>query len=285
MTDHTSLLGSLNLFESLSAEELSGLSARLEEVDFKAGQVIFTQGEPGGRLFIIEEGAVDISYGAGSTALSLATLVPGEYFGELSLFDGEPRSATARAGRDCRLLALDHEHFVEFTSKRPDAALKIMRELAKRLRQTNAAFSSQVSRNVLKEEADQLTFGQRVADRVAAFGGSWPFIGTFAALMAAWMTVNSFLSEAFDPYPFILLNLMLSTLAALQAPVIMMSQNRQSVKDKLLAENDYQVNLKSELGVQALLKGQAELIARVGLLERQVTPSRRPAAISGEVKP
>jgi CRP/FNR family transcriptional regulator, cyclic AMP receptor protein len=280
VTDHTSLLGSLNLFESLSTEELAGLSARLEEVQFPAGKVIFEQGAPGGRLFIIEEGAVDISYGTGKTALGLATLVPGEYFGELSLFDGEPRSATARAARDCKLLALDHDDFVAFTSKRPDAALKIMRELARRLRHTNAAFSSQVSRNVLKEEAEQLTFGQRVADKVASFGGSWTFIGSFGAAMAVWMIVNSLLNEAFDPFPFILLNLMLSTLAALQAPVIMMSQNRQGVKEKLLAENDYQVNLKSELGIQALLKGQAELIARVGLLERQVTPSRRPGALS-----
>ena len=277
MTDHTSLLGSLNLFESLSAEELSALSSRLEEVQFPAGKIIFEQGARGGRLFIIEEGAVDISYGSGKDALGLATLVPGEYFGELSLFDGEPRSATARAARDCRLLALDHDDFVAFTSKRPDAALKIMRELARCLRQTNAAFSSQVSRNVLQEAEDQLTFGQRVADRVAAFGGSWPFIGTFAGLMAIWMTVNSVLDQAFDPYPFILLNLMLSTLAALQAPVIMMSQNRQSTKDKLLAENDFQVNVKAEIGIQSLLKGQSELIARVALLERQLSgPSRRP---------
>lgn len=284
MTDHTSLLGSLNLFESLSAEELSALSARLEEFAFGAGSVIFEQGAPGGRLFIIEEGTVDISYESGGDRLPLATLVRGEYFGELSLFDGEPRSATARAARACRLLALDHADFVEFISKRPDAGLKIMRELAQRLRQTNAAFSSQVSRNVLEEEAEQLTFGQRVADRVAAFGGSWPFIGSFGAAMAIWMTYNIFSGEGFDPYPFILLNLMLSTLAALQAPVIMMSQNRQAVKDKLLAENDYQVNLKSELGVQALLKGQAEMIARLGLLERQLTPSRRPAPASSEVK-
>ncbi|MFZ5892874.1 MAG: DUF1003 domain-containing protein [Myxococcota bacterium] len=284
MTDHTSLLGSLNLFESLSDDELSALSARLEAVEFAAGQVIFEQGAPGGTLFIIQEGAVDISYGSGKTALGLATLVPGEYFGELSLFDGEPRSATARAARHCRLLALEHADFVAFTSKRPDAALKIMRELARRLRQTNAAFSSQVSRNVLAEEAEQLTLGQRVADRVAAFGGSWPFIGTFAGLMAVWMIFNVVSKTAFDPFPFILLNLMLSTLAALQAPVIMMSQNRQAVKDKLLAENDYQVNLKSELGVQALIKGQAELIARIGLLERQLTPSRRPGPISSEVK-
>jgi uncharacterized membrane protein len=275
--DHITLLGSLNLFESLAMADLEALSSRLEEVRFAPGDTIFQEGEPGGKMFIIQEGSVDISFGQGKEMVRLANLVPGQYFGELSLFDGEPRSATARAARQCLLLALDRKDFTEFTSKHPQATLAVMGELAMRLRQTNAAFSSQVSRNVLQEAEDQLTFGQRVADRVAAFGGSWPFIGTFAALMAIWMTANSLLDRAFDPYPFILLNLMLSTLAALQAPVIMMSQNRQSAKDKLLAENDFQVNVKSEIGIQSLLKGQSELIARVSLLERQLAgPSRRP---------
>jgi uncharacterized membrane protein len=275
--DPTSVLASLNLFESLGDEELEGLAARLEEVRFEAGQEIVRQGAPGGRLFIILEGAVDLFHGEGLQMVHLATLVPGQYFGELSLFDGQPRSATARASRTCRLLALDREDFVEFTNKNPSATLKIMAELAVRLRQMNAAFSSQVSRNVLKDEEEKLTFGQRVADQVARFGGSWPFIGSFAAFMFFWIGANALVGAAFDPYPFILLNLMLSTIAALQAPVIMMSQNRQSSKDKLLAENDYNVNLKSEIGIQALVKGQAELLARLSLLERQVVnPSRRP---------
>lgn len=275
--DHTSLLGSLNLFDSLTPVDLEALSSRLEEVRFGGGDTIFQEGEPGSKLFIIREGTVDISFGRGKELVRLATLVPGQYFGELSLFDGAPRSATARAVRPCSLLALDRDDFKEFTSRHPQATLSVMAELAQRLRQTNAAFSSQVSRNVLQEVEDKFTFGQRVADRVASFGGSWPFIGTFAGLMVVWMVVNSLIRRPFDVFPFILLNLMLSTLAALQAPVIMMSQNRQSTKDKLLAENDFQVNVKSELGIQALLKGQSELLARVALLERQLSsPSRRP---------
>jgi CRP/FNR family cyclic AMP-dependent transcriptional regulator len=273
--DHLRLLGALNLFESLAPEDLAELSTKLSEVRFAEGDVVFAQGEPGGRLFIIEEGAVDISHGAGSGALHLTTLGPGQYFGELSLFDGEPRSATARVARNCLLLALSHQDFVEFLSKHPQAGISIMGELAQRIRHTNVAFSSQVSRNVLKEEEEKLTFGQFVADRVAAFGGSWPFIGTFGALMACWMAFNSLSRYDFDPYPFILLNLMLSTLAAMQAPVIMMSQNRQASKDKLLAENDYKVNLKAELGIQALLKSQAELAARLVLIERQLAPPSR----------
>ena len=117
-----------------------------------------------------------------------------------------------------------------------------------------------------------MTFGQRVADVVARFGGSWSFIGLFGLVMAIWMFGNVLMGEkkAFDPFPFILLNLALSSTAALQAPIIMMSQNRQAAKDKLLAQNDYHVNLKAELGIQQLLKHHAELHARISLLERQM---------------
>ena len=98
----------------------------------------------------------------------------------------------------------------------------------------------------------KMTFGQRVADRVAQFGGSWTFIGLFLFMMAVWMTVNALEHKPFDPYPFILLNLLLSCLAALQAPVIMMSQNRQSVRDRLMATHDYEVNLRAEMEIQTL---------------------------------
>jgi len=142
--------------------------------------------------------------------------------------------------------------------------------MGERLRQTNELMSRRVTRDVVSEAEELLTFGQRIADRVAAFGGSWPFIGIFAFVMVFWMAINIFEGEkrAFDPYPFILLNLALSTIAAIQAPIIMMSQNRQSMKDKLLAENDYKVNLKAEIEIEALLRGQAEIIARLTLLER-----------------
>src|SRR5262247_3811766 len=97
-----------------------------------------------------------------------------------------------------------------------------------------------------------MTFGERVADKVARFGGSWTFIGSFLLLMLLWMILNGQLKKPFDPFPFILLNLCLSCLAALQAPVIMMSQNRQASKDRLMASNDYEVNLRSELGIHSL---------------------------------
>ena len=113
-----------------------------------------------------------------------------------------------------------------------------------------------ISRNVSQDISEQSTFGQRLADRVAAFGGSWTFISLFAIVLVVWILLNSFIllkySASFDPYPYILLNLFLSMLAAIQAPIILMSQNRQAYKDRLSAEHDYEVNLKSELEIMTL---------------------------------
>src|SRR6266567_3295459 len=272
------LLASVALFESLTEDDLATLTSRLEEESFEAGEPIFQQGDEGSSLFIIEEGEVEISYGSGRSKVVLASLFPGQYFGELSLFDGAPRSATATAMKVSHVVRLDRDDLVEFVNKNPAAALRIIAEMGERLRQTNELMSRQVSRNVLEEAEDKLTFGQRIADRVASFGGSWPFIILFFVTMTIWMSINVLRFVSFDPYPFILLNLVLSTLAGIQAPIIMMSQNRQSTKDKLLAQNDYQVNLKAELEIAALLRGQAELLARVSVLEATLT--RRPAAPS-----
>ena len=113
-----------------------------------------------------------------------------------------------------------------------------------------------ISRNVVHDFSEEMTFGQRLADKVARFGGSWTFISIFAVVLVIWILLNSFIlityNKSFDPYPYILLNLFLSMLAAIQAPIILMSQNRQAYKDRLSAEHDYEVNLKAELEIMAL---------------------------------
>jgi CRP/FNR family cyclic AMP-dependent transcriptional regulator len=262
------LLANIPLFESLTTDDLNALTIRLEESNYAPGDIIFRQGDDGSSLFVIEDGGVEIAYGEGTGKVVLATLFNSQYFGELSLFDGAPRSATATAVKPTHVIRLDRDDLVDFVHKNPAAALRIIEEMGDRLRQTNELMSRQVSRNVLQEQEEHLTFGQRVADRVAAFGGSWPFIILFGVIMTCWMSINVVRMAHFDPYPFILLNLGLSTVAALQAPIIMMSQNRQSTKDKLLAENDYQVNLKAEMEIAALLRGQSELLARLAVVER-----------------
>jgi uncharacterized membrane protein len=115
-----------------------------------------------------------------------------------------------------------------------------------------------IASNVVQDFSEQQTFGQTLADKVASFGGSWTFISIFAVILIAWVLLNSFVlinySKSFDPYPYILLNLFLSMLAAIQAPIILMSQNRQAYKDRLSAEHDYEVNLKAELEIIMLQK-------------------------------
>src|SRR5438477_1991207 len=199
------LLASIPVFESLTPEDLRALSGRLEQTESPEGDVIFRQGDEGSSLFIIDDGAVEIAYGEGKSRIVLATLFAGQYFGELSLFDRAPRSATATATKRSRLIRLDRDDLVDFVNKNPPAALRIIAEMSERLRQTNELMSRQVSRNVLEEAEEKLTIGQRVADRVAAFGGSWPFILLFGAIMILWMGSNIvLLSRPFDPYPFIL---------------------------------------------------------------------------------
>jgi uncharacterized membrane protein len=276
--DRIELLQSIPLFVSLERDDLNALAGRLREVSVEAGQTVFAQGDEGDSMYVIETGAVDIVTGAGKQKVTVASLFKQQYFGELSLLDGAPRSAAAVANRATHLLALDRDDFVEFIKRRPDAALSIMHEVGERIRATNELMTRTVARNVLEEEDKKLTMGERVADAVAAFGGSWPFIFLFGGFMAAWMLWNSIMKEpiAFDPLPFMFLNLFLSTLAALQAPIIMMSQNRQSTKDKALAVNDFQVNLKNEMSIDRILRGQNELVQRLASLEQRLSPSRTP---------
>jgi CRP/FNR family cyclic AMP-dependent transcriptional regulator len=277
--DRIELLQTIPLFESLERDDLNALASRLREVRVEAGTTVFAQGDQGDSMYVIENGAVDIVAGAGKQKVIVASLFKQQYFGELSLLDGAPRSATAVANRASQLLALDRDDFVEFIKRRPDAALSIMHEVGERIRATNELMTRTVTRNVLEEEDKKLTMGERVADMVAAFGGSWPFIFIFGGFMAVWMVWNSVMREplAFDPLPFMFLNLFLSTLAALQAPIIMMSQNRQSTKDKALAVNDFQVNLKNEMSIDKILRSQGEVVQRLTALEQRLAPARAPA--------
>ncbi|HEY4057613.1 MAG TPA: DUF1003 domain-containing protein [Kofleriaceae bacterium] len=270
--DRIELLKTIPLFESLAAEDVSALAAKLRDLSVKTGESVFAQNDAGDSMFIIVDGGIDIITGSGKQKVTLTSLIKQQYFGELSLLDGAPRSAAATANRDSTLLELDRDDFVAFVRNRPEAALKIMHEVGERIRATNEMMTRTVTRNVLEEEDDKSTFGERVADGVAAFGGSWPFIFIFAGFMGVWMIWNSVTKPplAFDPLPFMFLNLFLSTLAALQAPIIMMSQNRQSTKDKALAVNDFQVNLKNEVNLDKLLRNQGELLQRIDQLEQRL---------------
>lgn len=274
--DRIELLRNIPLFESLELDDLTALAHKLREVHYEVDQTVFSQGEEGDAVYLIEDGGVDIKTGTGKHQVTLTSLFKHQYFGELSLLDGAPRSATAVTNRDSHMLALDRDDFVEFIKSRPDAALSIMHEVGERIRATNELMTRTVTRNVLEEEDQKLTMGERVADAVAAFGGSWPFIFLFGGFMALWMLWNSVFPPpvAFDPLPFMFLNLFLSTLAALQAPIIMMSQNRQSTKDKALAVNNFQVNLKNEMSIDKMVRSQVEILQRLTALEQRLSGPR-----------
>jgi uncharacterized membrane protein len=248
------MLAEVPLFEAMDESERDSLCQLLEAKQYSTGTTIFHAGDVGDSFYIVRSGTVQIYIENFEGAkIILRESLPGDVFGDVSMFDGGPRTATAVATEDSELLLLDKEGLLELVKKHPHAALDLLSVMGKRLRTTNELLRTQVSRNVNVEEDERMTFGERIADKVASFGGSWTFIITFALTMAIYMALNVFLGKrAWDEYPFILLNLMLSTLAALQAPVIMMSQNRQSSKDRLKADLDYEVNLKAELEVAQL---------------------------------
>jgi uncharacterized membrane protein len=195
--------------------------------------------------------------------LTLTELGRGDFFGEMALLDGQRRSANAVVADDARLAVLSREHFLSFMRSSPNVALEMLTALANRLRHTDELLRHSATRNVNVEEAAQLTMADRAADRIAEFGGSWKFIIFEIGLFLLWMLLNTWLlfDKVFDPYPYVFLNLVLGLICGLQAPIIMMSQNRQSHKDRLRSDLDYQVNLKNELALQ-------EILQRLKVLER-----------------
>jgi uncharacterized membrane protein len=193
-------------------------------------------------------------------------LAQGDFFGEMSIIDGRKRSADAQVIQDARFAILSREAFLTFVRKKPDVALEMLSALTDRLRRTDELLRSRVSRNVNEEEQARLTLADRAADLIAEFGGSWKFIGVSIALIIFWIIFNSYiLVRGFDPAPYQMLNLVLAVIAGMQAPIIMMSQNRQGEKDRLRADLDYQVNLKNELSL-------AEVLRRLDVLESERLP-------------
>ncbi len=258
-------------FQLLDDEGLSELAAHVDEASFATGETIFRDGDPGGVMHVVLSGRVEVSIlDQDRRRVVLHALGPGEIFGELSLFDGEPRSASVLAVEPTRTFLIDREDLGRLFARRPHAALDVLAVLGRRLRATDRLLSQRVARNPNEVLDEKATFADRVADGVARFGGSWRFILSFAAILVIWVVVNTVLllgrPGPFDPYPFILLNLFLSMLAAIQAPVIMMSQNRQDAKDRVRSELDYQVNLKAELEIM-------ELHEKFDRLEPRLRPS------------
>jgi len=245
------------LFESLDDEAAKKLCQLLETLDCEAQKVLFRAGDAGDAMYLIERGKVRISVQAtDGRELTLTELGRGDFFGEMVLLDGQPRSANAAVAEESRLAVLSREHFLSFMRSNPNVALEMLTALAHRLRRTDELLRHSVTRNVNVEEAARLTLSDRAADIIAEFGGSWKFILAAVFFFNLWVLINSLLltKGGFDPYPYLLLSTGINMLAVLQAPIILMSQNRQSHKDRLRSEIDYQVNLKNELALNEILQ-------------------------------
>ncbi len=264
LSEEAESLSQVPLFKRLEPHELEKLAEEVDQVNYKAGDIIFNERDRGDALYVVETGSVRIwVWDEDVQEVTLAELKPGEFFGELAVLDRGERSTSATAIVDTHLHRLSSDDFQQFLMEHPDCAIDVICEIGTRMRQTNQLVSQRVSRNINKEIEERSTIGQRVADKVASFGGSWTFIFIYCGALLLWMGVNTFMlayyghgenGAQFDPYPYILLNLMLSMTAALQAPVIMMSQNRAAEKDRLAAEQDFKVNLKSELMLEELVR-------------------------------
>ncbi len=255
MSTNVTMIGEVPIFGLLDDEEREALAQMMDSRDFKQGETVFHYGDPGGEIFILRTGHVELFVeSTDGEKIVLAENEQGDVIGELSFLDGGPRTATAVAREDTQMLCLDRVRLLDFIDQHPHAAMDVLTVIGRRLRATDELLRTQVSRNPNVEEEERLTFGQRIADKVASFGGSWTFIIIFGITLAIWVVFNStaLLSKHFDPYPYILLNLFLSMIASIQAPVIMMSQNRQVAKDRLKSDLDYEVNLKAELEVAHL---------------------------------
>jgi CRP/FNR family transcriptional regulator, cyclic AMP receptor protein len=264
--DRTQWIAAVPMFETLDSLQAGALASLLRSISFTAGEVIFHHRDPGDSMYIVRSGQVRIwVVDEDLKEVTLAELGPGAFFGELSLLDGSSRSANAAAAEYSELLRLSKSDFREFMLKNPVVALSMMSELGTRLRQTTQLVSQRATRNLNEEIEERMSLGDRIADRIASFGGSWPFIFLFSGVLLSWICLNLFLvwkntggpfneNGSFDPYPFIALNLMLSMTAAFQAPIIMMSQNRAGKKDRLAAEIDFKVNLKSEMMIEELTR-------------------------------
>ena len=254
------------LFESLDDDAAKQLCELLETLDCEAQKVLFRAGDVGDAMYLIERGKVRICVQAtDGHEVTLTELGRGDFFGEMALLDdGQRRSANAVVAEEARLAVLSREHFLSFImGGNPNVALEMLTALANRLRHTDELLRHSTTRNVNVEEAARRTLADSAADIIAEFGGSWKFITAAVLFFNFWVLLNSWLlaNRGFDPYPYLLLSTGINMLAVLQAPIILMSQNRQAHKDRLRSEIDYQINLKNELALN-------EILQRLKILER-----------------
>ena len=246
----TQRLAEIPLFSHMDDEERSELHSLMTERIFQPGQVVMKAGEEGSSFQIIERGEVEIWLtDTDGKKVVLDVLGPGKFFGELSMLTGETRSASATSEEEVMTLELDRDEFFDFLRRRPEAAIDVLTELGQRLKHTDDILRTRVSRNPNDEIDEHISLGQRIADIIAEFSGSIPFLLSNLVIFVIWLVANTVGPKniQFDPYPFQFLTMAVSLEAIFLSIFVLVSQNRQASKDRIKADLDYQVDVKAEM--------------------------------------
>ncbi len=278
------LLDGVPLFALLDEQERATLAERMETVKFAAGTTLFHRGDPGDSLYVVRSGEVEIFFknDTGERIL-LETARAGDFFGEVSLLDGGPRTASAHVTLDVEAVEVDREDLAELVKIRPGAAMELLTATGRRLRETNEKLRRTASRNVNVETEDKRSRVMKVADWISEFSGSLEFLFIHIGLFFVWIIFNvSPLNRLvpfgdFDPFPFGLLTMCVSLEAIILSVFVLLSQNRQVARDRVRNDVEYDVNLKAELEIAHLHEKfdhlHAELLQRLTTIERH---SKRP---------
>jgi len=244
------------LFSLLDEEESAVLASQVEMKNFAPRQRIYKIGDSSGKAYIVVSGRVRVS----TTDQEHQEIIVdepshGEFFGFASMLEQTPHQTDASAIDEAVCIEVDRHDISVLLQRKPLAGMDMLTVLGRQFHASQQLVRLRANRNPNEVIEKDATFGERIADMVAGFGGSWTFILTFLFSLTVYVSVSTLMGKrAWDPYPFILLNLFLSMLAAIQAPVIMMSQNRQDTKDRLRGELDYDVNRRAEAEIQGLAR-------------------------------
>lgn len=247
-------LRQIPLFALLDDDEIAVLAAQVEIKKFAPRQRIYKIGEPGKHAYVMMSGKVRVTTVDQSHQEVLVDEPNhGDFFGFASMLDDTPHQTNALAMEETSCLEVSRDDIAALLQQKPMAGMDMLTVVSRQFHASQQLVRTRASRNSNDVIEEKMSFGDRIADAVAKFGGSWTFIILFGIVLLLYASTNIVLKgRAWDPYPFILLNLFLSMLAAIQAPVIMMSQNRQDSKDRVRGELDYDVNLRAEWEIQAL---------------------------------
>ncbi len=254
MATKPEILRDIPLFALLDDEEMAVLAGQVELKTFAARQRIYKMGDPGGQAYVMVTGKVRVTtVDADHQEVVVDEPARGEFFGFASMLDQTPHQTNAIAVEEAICMEVDRKDITVLLERKPHAGMDLLTVLGRQFHASQELVRLRAQRNPNEVIEEEMSAGEHIADIVAKFGGSWSFIIAFAIVLIVYSGINVGLGKnAWDPYPFILLNLFLSMLAAIQAPVIMMSQNRQDTKDRLRGELDYEVNRRAEAEIKAL---------------------------------